>query len=177
MKLRIVQDEDPSNPRTEFDCFGKIVHWHSRYNLGERMSYEAAREFFDEELPQDTLKLPLSLLDHSGLRLRVGRGAWECDPGGWDSGQVGFIYATPDMIRKEYGEFNAETVARATKVLRQEVETFDQFLSGDVWGFIVEDDNGNHLDSCWGFYGHDYAKQQGEEALRYATEHSFDPAI
>jgi hypothetical protein len=174
MKLRIVQDEDAPNPRTEFDCFGKIVHWHRRYDFGERINH--VQDWIDG-LPDGTLRLPIALLDHSGLRMWVGSENHQCDPGGWDSGQVGFIYATPDMIRKEYGEFNAETVAQATKVLRQEVETFDQYLSGDVWGFIVEDDNGNHLDSCWGFFGHDYAKQQGEEALRYATEHSFDPAI
>ena len=38
--------------------------------------------------------LPLTLIDHSGLSIRVGRGAWAEDPGGWDSGTVGAIYLT-----------------------------------------------------------------------------------
>jgi len=170
MKLRIVQDEDPPNPRKEYDCFGKIVHWHGRYNFGERI--EDVSSWLNNLAPT-TLVLPLCLLDHSGLHLYIGTGAHDCDPGGWDSGPVGFIYATPEDIAKEFGGDKA----KAEACLRDEVKQFDQYLQGNVWGFVIEDDEGTQLDSCWGFFGHEYAKQQGEEALRYAIEHGFDPVI
>ena len=38
--------------------------------------------------------------------------------------------------------------------LEGEIETFDQYIRGDVYGFIVEED-GEEIDSCWGFYGED----------------------
>lgn len=170
MKLRIVQDEDPPNPRKEFDNFGKIVHWHRRYDFGERIEDPSS---WLNCLPQGTVVLPLCLLDHSGLHMWVGTRHHDCDPGGWDSGPVGYIYATPEDVQKE---FNGDK-DKAKACLEQEVKTFDQYLQGDVWGFVVEDDNGNHMDSCWGFYGREYAEQQGQEALKYAEKHGFDPVI
>jgi len=179
MKLKIVQDEDPPNPRTENDCFGKIVHWHNRYNFGERID-DPAKWLLG--LSPGSLILPLCLLDHSGLHLYIGTGAHACDPGGWDSGPVGFIYADEDAIRKEFNISNFQAIPqwaldKAKKILEQEVKTYDQFLQGDVWGYAIEDDEGNHLDSCWGFFGREYCEEAGREALAHAEKHSFDPVI
>jgi hypothetical protein len=50
---------------------------------------------------------------------------------------------------------------RAEKCLRAEVEVYDQYLTGDVYGFIVEElvcercDTWEETDSCWGFFGSD----------------------
>ena len=30
---------------------------------------------------------------------------------------------------------------------------YNQLLSGDVYGFITKNIQGDELDSCWGFYG------------------------
>ncbi len=38
--------------------------------------------------------------------------------------------------------------------MRGEVEVYDQYLRGDVWGFEVIED-GEVKDSCWGFFGFD----------------------
>lgn len=46
-----------------------------------------------------------------------------------------------------------ERVEKIKEILRGEVEIYDQYLRGEVYGFIVEDDDGEHIDSCWGFYG------------------------
>ena len=37
-----------------------------------------------------------------------------------------------------------------------EVETFNQYLNNDVYGFTIEDEDGNVIDSCGGFYGDDF---------------------
>ena len=37
--------------------------------------------------------------------------------------------------------------------LNGEVETYDQYLTGDIYGFKEVDSEGNEVDSCWGFYG------------------------
>jgi hypothetical protein len=38
------------------------------------------------------------------------------------------------------------------------VSVYDDYLTGNVYGFIVEERNGDdweEVDSCWGFYGDD----------------------
>lgn len=73
----------------------------------------------------------------------------------WDSGQVGFIYMTLDDIRTEYSVQRVSAKRREAVVdhLRNEVQTFSDYVSGAVYGYVVEDENGNQIDSCWGFIG------------------------
>jgi hypothetical protein len=41
-RLRIIQDTDAFNPRTEYDGHaGRMLCWHSRYNLGDEHSYDS----------------------------------------------------------------------------------------------------------------------------------------
>jgi len=94
------------------------------------------------------LMLPLYLYDHSGITMRCS--AFSCP---WDSGQVGFIFVSKADARKEFGRLTKATVARIEQSLRGEVETYAQYLEGDVYGYEVEDSDGETLDSCWGFYG------------------------
>jgi len=40
----------------------------------------------------------------------------------------------------------------AATMLDNEVKTYDQYLTGDVYGYEIKED-GEVIDSCWGFYG------------------------
>ena len=114
--------------------------------------------------------LPLYLYDHSGITMNT-----TGFRSSWDSGQVGVIYATTADIVKEYGEDTPETREKATALLRGEVETYDQYLTGDVFGIVLTrdetDEDGDEidpedceeLDSCWGFFGAEYAEQTARE--------------
>ncbi|HUX02457.1 MAG TPA: hypothetical protein VMY35_15960, partial [Phycisphaerae bacterium] len=52
----------------------------------------------------------------------------------------------------------------AEACLRAEVSTYDDYLTGQVFGYVVEDEDGNDLDSCWGFYGEDYCRETARES-------------
>lgn len=119
------------------------------------------------EVEKVALILPLYLYDHSGLTMRTS--GFHCP---WDSGQVGFIYTTLAKVREEYSLKRLSPKARknALTILEGEVETFDQYLRGDVWGYIVEDDNGDHLESCWGFYGDEYCLTEARRACDWEAE-------
>jgi hypothetical protein len=54
-------------------------------------------------------------------------------------------------------------------VLAGEVKTFDQYLRGDVYGYVVTDPDGNEVDSCWGLYGIEDAEQEARSALDFAA--------
>lgn len=147
--IKIYQDESPCDPR-EWDNLGTMVCWHRNYMLGDKHNFSDPEDFqaFIKDTP--AIVLPLFLYDHSGITMNtVG---FHCP---WDSGQVGWIYVTLEDIRKEYG------VTRVSKQLRQkvadylraEVKTYDQYLTGEVYGYEVTGEDEEFIDSCWGFYG------------------------
>lgn len=165
-RLSIYVDDMAESPR-EWDNLGTMVHGHRRYNLGDYEMwntelYSSYDEWLEGEIlseynEDEVVVLPLYIYDHSGVTMNTS--GFRCP---WDSGQVGWIYVTPDKIRGEYGEVNLDNLIRAEKVLESEIKEFDNFLRGDVYGFVVEkkiqcNECGHveyeHIDSCWGFYG------------------------
>lgn len=179
LTVRITPDTDAHNPRTEWDHAGTMVCWHRRYTLGDQQPHYPASEFFtrlmqeresevhdkyppDEIAPEHLMRyidkhfhvLPLYLLDHSGLSMSTGSFK---DP--WDSGQVGWIYMSKDKAAKE-------GITDPPALLRSEVAEYDQYLTGDVWGYEITDADGHHLDSCWGFYGLDHCKEEATESAK-----------
>ena len=55
-----------------------------------------------------------------------------------------------------------------TKDASAPIETIKAFLDGDVYGFTVEDSDGDVLESCWGFIGDwTYCMAEGEAVARY----------
>lgn len=52
LKLEIYQDEF-FNPRRDIDNFGKIVCWHSRYDLGDRHDFSEPSDFLKQLIDAD----------------------------------------------------------------------------------------------------------------------------
>lgn len=179
LTVRIEADEDSRNPRTEWDHVGTMVCWHRRYKLGDEQPSYPPSEFFlrlmqereaevhpkypPDDLPDEHVQryiakhfyvLPLYLYDHSGLTMNTS--GFSCQ---WDSGQVGWIVMSRDKA-------DEQGIADPLGLLRSEVAEYDQYLTGDVWGYVIEDDDGHHLDSCWGFYGFDHCKEQATESAQ-----------
>ena len=165
--LNVVKDEDAQNPRTEWDNMGKMVCFHRHYALGDKhkLSIDEVKAIAADEA--NYIALPLFLYDHSGITMNTT--GFACP---WDSGQVGIIYVSKKDVYKEYG------VTRITKtikekvltVLRGEVETYDQYLRGEVYGYQIQNKQGETLDSCYGYYG-DYEENALKEARDLADWH------
>ena len=168
---RVVLDEEPMSPRSEFDNMGVMVCFHGRYDLGDKTglnskdfsSWNEVEEYLKKEKDAVVI-LPLYLYDHSGLRMKVGsfRGLLPQGHAEFDSGQVGFIYVSRETVKKEYGDLSKESIEKATKHLEGEVETYDQYLRGEVYAWHIVrktkcsqcgDENEETIDSCYGYYG------------------------
>lgn len=161
-------DDDPMSPR-DWDNLGTIVTWHRNYELGDenfsgRYDQPDPTEYLAENVPAGSVVLPVYLLDHSGLSVSCGSFG---DP--WDSGQLGFIYVTPDKIRTEYGvkRISAALRERVAGYLKGEIQTLDATLTGQVYGYVVTNENGAHVDSCWGFYDEEEAMSEGLASAEY----------
>jgi len=137
-EIAIEQDENPESPREYIDdSMPKMVCFHSRYNLGDKHSFNNPMSFQKEITNGKYHYLPLYLYDHSGITMSTK--PFSCP---WDSGQVGYIYISKDKMPDE---------KHAHKIMVEDVKTYDQYLTGNVKGFIVYIDN-VYTDSCWGFY-------------------------
>jgi len=151
--LEVFYDEDPSSPR-EWDNLGKIYAEHRKYSLAD----EDANEEELSQAQKNGVCLNVYMLDHSVIVLSVRSFN---DP--WDSGQVGYIYATKEHIKKEYGvkRISKQLKAKVEKILSAEIERFSHYLNGEVYGFVhskLEKCDHDHthkeeIESIWGFIG------------------------
>ena len=174
--LKIEYDDTNESPR-EWDNLGTMICWKRGYTLGDEHNYSEPRDFLEglaedftnmdreklwdktdnqlmEIIERYAVVLPLYVYEHSGITMNT-RG-YSCR---WDSGQVGWTYITKAKIREEYScrRVSAKLKELVENYLRSEVETYATYLEGSVFGFILEDkETGEHIDSCWGFYGYDF---------------------
>ena len=246
--LKIVYDDDSINPREDYDNFGKMRCWHSRYTLGDTHDHSSPDDFLKdlvrgtisekeiinyvkdgnaadlkleynkatheweltsyddyfkkwyevgtypapletesyyicdgilenmstnklmELAKRENIIMPLFLYDHSGISISTRSFIGRAQHAEWDSGQVGWTYASNADIIKEYGNTSPENVARAEKLLKSEVETYDCYLRGECYGFQLFED-GEEKDSCWGFLG------SFDEALKAIREYLPEEAL
>lgn len=149
----LIDDSGVESPR-EWSNLGKMICFHRRGNYGDKHEFDTPtdlNEFFKEN---NVVKLPIYMYDHSGVTLSTGRGYPFNDP--WDAGQLGYIYATYEEIRKEYGiKYVTKTIIeKVEKVLKSEVAVYSRYLNGEVYGWMVStlEDPEEQLDSVWGYY-------------------------
>jgi hypothetical protein len=168
-RIDIISDDDPEDPRG-WDNLGTMVCFHRRYNLGDKHNFDEpseARDFLKDKKARHIV-LPLYLYDHSGITMNTT--GFSCP---WDSGQVGWIYITREKVRKEYGckRVTKKMVEKIKGYLRNEVETYDQYLTGDVYGFrITDEETEEEMDSCWGFFGEKYCMEEAESIVKHLIE-------
>ena len=93
---------------------------------------------------------PLEAYIHSGVCLALSREG-DFPDRRWDVSQLGAVLVS----KKE-----ARTKAKARTSALGLIKTWNDYLSGNVYGFEIEDASGQVIDSCWGFYG-DYEAKGG----------------
>jgi hypothetical protein len=79
----------------------------------------------------------------------------------------------------EYG-WKRITEARRKELLEYlegEVETYDQWSSGDVYWYNITAPNGEDVDSCGGFYGYDYCLEEAKSIVDHMVAKAPEPAL
>jgi hypothetical protein len=163
-KIEIFPDDTPENPRN-WDNLGEMVCFHSRYNLGDKhnFSVKEIKQFVEKK---NVLSLPLYLYDHSGITIST-----NSFNDRWDSGQIGYIYITRGKIRKE--KLNKKTDDEILEMLKNEVKIYNQYLTGDIYGFMITGKGENELDdSCWGYYGENDCIKAAKDQIDFIVDKS-----
>lgn len=193
--VELHHDSDPESPR-DWDNFGKIWTFDRRYNSPDetpardpRAALEClAADLFpdanlDDMTDSDLLELvrrravvlPVFKYEHGGVAYSTG--AFSCP---WDSGQVGWTFATRAEILANWSgkRLTAALRKKAADLLTAGVKTYSQWANGEVYGYVIhtaedpEDDDsldhdGDHADSCWGFYGFEEVRAEGRSSAEY----------
>lgn len=159
-KAIIVYDEDGESPR-EWDNLGTVVAKHPRYNLADEDAVSVSRiQDVIKKNPKSIIVLPVYIYDHSGVSLSTT--PFSCR---WDSGQVGYIYVTRLDIQREYEEVPSDE--KIKEYLKNEIETYSEYLKGEVYGYQILNKDNEEVDSCYGFIGREHAEEEALSALKY----------
>ena len=90
---------------------------------------------------------------HGDISLSIGSPTCQ-----WDSGYIGFMFIEKDKVREYFGvnRITKKQRERAISIAKGELETYSQYLKGEVYGYNTYDKDGEDIDSCWGYYGYDH---------------------
>ena len=165
--VKIYQDECPENPIKEWDILGKFICWHRRYDLGNCTDFSTPQEVREYAQRTGSMVFPLYMYDHSGIGLSLDNSyyPYNCP---WDAGQLGYVLVDRQEALKQLGKkrMTESLKIRISEIIQAEVDTYNQYLSGDVYGYVVSKD-GEQIDSCWGFYGIDSVEEEARSVVDY----------
>lgn len=128
-----------------------IIEDKEGYEIGLNEMTEQQITKLEKWIEDNIIMLPIYMYEHSGIALNTK--GFTCQ---WDSGQVGIIYVTREQVKKEYKVKRITKKLKETvvKVLAGEVKTYGDYVEGSVYGYMIEDKNGDETGGCWGFYGY-----------------------
>lgn len=152
--IKIEQDEQPQSPDDWGNDDAFVVYDHRQFSV-ERKGF-VPREIFDETNEKGEMMYDghfvfvLYAYIHSGVALSVG--GHNFPDARWDVSTTGFV-----LIKKNE---HITTEEEALKLAESIVSEWNDYLSGNVYGYqiydntdVEDDEEGEFVDSCWGFYG------------------------
>jgi len=177
-RIRIIYDEMPDSPRRLYDNVGIINCFHKRRDIGDR--HDHRHDEFDgwEEFGRHLAEAhgaihlrPVMLIEHSGTRLYIGTEK-RCE---FDSGRVGWVYATRGRYAEAYGEEWADLPEQRERLdwaFSVEIDALNDYMNGAVYAYVIEKLNVREgewegEESCHGHYG----EFTEEEAMYFLNEY------
>ena len=164
-------DDDPCDPRQDWDNMGTMACFHRRYDFGDHDHGINSDDFNGWNQMENFIRLklkavvclPIYLFDHSGQTISTE--PFSCQ---WDSGQIGFIFATKEQIRGWCGtrRVTKKVLAQAVEILTSEVKDYDTFIKGNFYRWDVRDKDGEHMESCGSYQDEEECTQEGLDTLK-----------
>ena len=160
----LFHDDDSESPR-EWEAESVMFGFHRSYASPDPAPHsdpERARAIANS---RENICLPVWLYAHGSTCYATGESnPFHCP---WDSGLFGFIYISRADARARFGvkRLTAATVERVKKSLAAEVQAYTQWANGETYRWSVEDEDGDTLESCGGYYSQDEAWEEAKMTL------------
>lgn len=157
--IEILREEYPLNPREEYDTLGVMVCFHDRYRFGDKhdiphRDYAGLNDVKAHLTSKYEIAviLPVYMYDHSGIT--ISHEPFSCP---WDSWQIGFIYATKEVVRNRFGHkrITKQLIEQTRSALLGEIRLYDDYLTGNCYRYYIRNNAGEVVESLGGFYGSD----------------------
>lgn len=182
-KIKIYVDEAASNPLYDFGHpEGTLFFTSTRNDInhywikGKEPACGADRFLYrfvtgaaptDPKFEETHYWLPIYRFEHGGV---VYRNEPFNDP--WDSGLAGMVSIPKSTAKQEWPN---DPRQGALNYLEALTKSFSAWANGDVYGYVVEDADGEEIDSCWGYVGDmDYVISEAKGVVDYHVEYE-DP--
>ena len=155
MTLSIVKDDNAPDPRLEPSRISHMVCVHPRYRLGDERGLIDPVIIKCVEEDKNMLVLPLFLSETNVLHIST------VDfQAAFTSSCIGIAYISKETALAKLGASNSDWMEKAKAQILTEVKEYDNYLSGNVFGYQLFDADGGIVDACWGFTG-DTLEQNG----------------
>ena len=178
-EIKIEHDDDPMNPRTDWDNVTTMVCFHPSYNLGDNTDYK--KDSFDSwgelksqiESDYNVLMIkPLRLYDHSGITISTSNSYPFNDR--FDSMMVGWVFVEEKKLELMCGKDCDTSDETLSKMIEADVETYDKYITGQVYCYTIYEietcslghTHKNVVECCGGYYGEDECREEAESMLR-----------
>jgi len=170
--IEIMADDDAQSPEDMGDDNAFLVHYHRDCHIENKLCprnvlgyiYTKNADDYDKDGAKALLKthhfFPVAAYIHSGVVLSIGACGQFPDQQ-WDVSHVGGFFCSKSEWPKR---------ADALKYAQGQIETWNDYLSGSVYGYDIEDVDG----SCWGFYGYDHKASGLLDAAQGAIDYHIE---
>lgn len=188
--LRLTQDKDVDgddiwyvekfkkyygDDEAQWHCYSEFVYSYDLEDIGrellEILNFGQLMELLNPYLEWRTI----SMYEHSGISLWLGS-KWSHFDAQWDCSEVGICYCEKEKILKEWPD-TTNWREKAGEVMSCEMEVYDKYVQGMVYGFVTTNPDGEDIDSCGGFYEEDEAIQEAKDAIDCDIEREAEKAV
>lgn len=165
IEIEIIPDENCESPNEWGDDGVFLVGYHRRFWVERKdiISKDIAidilrgeKNWGTEQVTKKYWCFGLEAYIHSGVVLALSNCGDFCDRQ-WDVSQLGLV-----LVSKKESRLSK----RAREYAEGLIETWNQYLSGDVYGYNIEQLN----ESCWGYYGEDVCLQEAKSIVDWHLE-------
>lgn len=163
-------DEGDESPTVEWETWLEAIDETGESDKLERSDYEDKAW---DIICKHVWTFDLYMYDHSGIALSIYPGRFSAiDSAGWDWGQIGWVIVPIKRALKWFNakEWNADIIEKTERQVDAEIKVYNQYINGEVYGWILKDVDGNIVDSVWGYFDADCARQDAEEVAQCALD-------
>ena len=159
VSIEIVNDDYAENPRDAWDNMSTFVYpQNPHWIMGGKKDIGVDRYDGIESIEE----MKTRLIKEGAIVKEYSNQAYNC-----------FAYVERETILKEYRikRISKKILEYVNSNLDGEIETFQNWANGEVYGYIVtNNETGETLDSCYGFYGEKDVKEEAESNAKLYEE-------